>query len=149
MDRGSRSESTCVPGIDRMFESIDIALLVVVVGGGSVHRNDLLDRHQATARNVIIADQLVPDLKAILPALHLSIPAAILIHTGTIRYAAQIAQRHRGTCLSRRPKGALMLKEGQREGGVNPILHTQIVQRLSLASGRRIIASQHLVDKSG
>ena len=77
----SRSDNACMPGIDRMLQGRDISSLVIVIAVWSVFGDDLFDGHASPLRDIQIADELVPLLESIFPAIHLRVSPSVLVNT--------------------------------------------------------------------
>src|SRR5437879_13040429 len=82
-------DPSCAPDIDLVLESGNILFFVIAVAIRGVFRDDLINRHASPLGDIQVADQLIPLLKAILPAIHLGITAAILVNAGTVGDAAR------------------------------------------------------------
>ncbi len=126
-----------------------------MVCAGSVDWDDLINgganvAHQGDgylALHIAVEYELVPVLKAILPAGHLSIAALALINAGSILNTALIAQREGDGGLAGRAETAFMQKKSQGVHGINAIFHAQSIERLSLAASRGARGREHTIDE--
>jgi hypothetical protein len=92
----SYKEVASTPGIHRAFYRSTIPCNIVAIRVRGVDGNNLIDRKAGVSNqgngdftlDIAVEDQLVPVLKAILPAFYLSITAPCLIDAGTISDAA-------------------------------------------------------------
>ena len=85
--------------------------------------------------NVEVVNELVPCFKASFPRRERCIATLVRlawlagrIHTRSIRYATQIAERERRACLAIPAKCTLMEEESQSKRGVDAILHAQGIE---------------------
>src|SRR5205807_1600392 len=129
---------------------------VVVIAAWSVDGNGLLYGRAGMSCNwvrhlsiyVTIQNEPVEAIKPIFPAVHLRITAQVPIHARSVRYAPLISQRHRFTSLPSRTEEALVHEERQCIGGIDPVLRTQLVERLPFSSRWGVVAGENPIDES-
>src|SRR5579863_6142596 len=98
-----------------MFQSVDIALYIIMVAAGRVDRDDAVNRYQSPLGNIQVANQLVPLIVAIYPVIHLRKTANVLENAWPCGDATQVAERKRGLRNPRCTKKAFMHEKRQRE----------------------------------
>src|SRR5258708_15130845 len=111
-----------------MLNYRDVVSLVISVTIRGVFGNNLSHRHTSPLGDIEVSDQFVPLFKAILPAIHFGVAAAILIDAGAIGNTTLVSKRECYTRLTSSPARALIHKECQVIHGIYPVLHPQIVE---------------------
>src|SRR5712692_1600551 len=102
-----------MPCIDGMLERRYISCCIITITGGSVYRNNLVNRHQAPFRHVQVADQFVPLLEAVFPTMHHGITTVVGISTIPIGNTAQITERQGNAGDTGGTKLTFMQEEGE------------------------------------